>query len=222
MSGPVADGTGPGDGAERGGVIELEKTASGASRRDPPPQAGGGGRAGRFWSSRRIPAALTAAVLTGATGLLLYDIAAVRAGHSAMYWRRRLAEQLAQQPLSETWVQVAACAAMALGVWLLLLALTPGLRALLPMRRGGTVRAGLDREAAGLALRDRAMEVSGVQSARVRMGRRKARVRARSHFRALDEVRDDLEAALDARVGDLGLARRPSLKVDVHRPKKKG
>jgi hypothetical protein len=40
--------------------------------------------------------------------------------------------------LSETWVVVAACVAMALGVWLLLLALTSGLRALLPMRRDST------------------------------------------------------------------------------------
>ncbi|MFJ5101802.1 DUF6286 domain-containing protein [Streptomyces sp. NPDC088554] len=186
---------------------------------------GGGGEAGagRFWSARRIPAALTALVLLGATGLLLYDIAAVRAGHDAMSWRRQLADQLARQPLDEVWVLVAAAVAMALGVWLLVLALTPGLRGLLPMRRDSAqVRAGLDREAAELALRDRAMEVSGVQSARVRMRRSKVNVRAHSHFRALDDVHADLATALGTGIGELGLDRTPSLTVRVRRPAKKG
>ncbi len=56
---------------------------------------------------------------------------------------------------------------------------------------------GLHRDAAATVLRDRAMEVAGVQSARVRMRRRKARVRALSHFRELDDVRTDLDGALD-------------------------
>ncbi|MFJ1600992.1 DUF6286 domain-containing protein [Streptomyces sp. NPDC088261] len=182
-----------------------------------------GGRAGRFWSARRIPAAIAAAIILGAAGLVLYDVAAVRAGHHAMYWRRRLAEELAEQPLDETWLMLSACVAMALGVWLMLLALTPGLRALLPMRRDfGHVRAGLDRSAAAQVLRDRAMEVSGVRSARVRVRRRKARVRALSHFRELDDVRADLDSALGAGLGELGLARPLALSVRVRRPKKKG
>ncbi|MFJ5226148.1 DUF6286 domain-containing protein [Streptomyces sp. NPDC088400] len=182
-----------------------------------------GGRAGRFWSTRRIPAALTALVVLGAAGLLLYDVAAVRAGRPAMYWRRELAGQLAQQPLDQTWVLVAAAVAMALGLWLLVLALTPGLRGVLPMRRDSTrVRAGLDRQAAALALRDRAMEVSGVQTARVKVSRSRAKVRADSHFRALDDVRDDLDVALGTGIRELGLAKPPTLTVHVRRPVKKG
>ncbi|NEE31491.1 hypothetical protein G3M53_39385, partial [Streptomyces sp. SID7982] len=84
------------------------------------------------------------------------------------------------------------------------------------------VRAALDRTAAALVLRDRAVEVSGVQSVRVRMGRRKAKVRALSHFRELDDVRTDLDAALENAVRELGLARPPALSVQVHRPAKKG
>ncbi|MEV7091074.1 DUF6286 domain-containing protein [Streptomyces sp. NPDC093085] len=180
------------------------------------------GRAGRFWSSRRVPAALTALVLLGATGLLLYDIAAVRAGHHAMYWRRALAHQLGRQPLDEVWVLVAAAVAVLLGLWLLALALTPGLRRLLPMRReSATVRAGLDRQAAELALRDRAMEVSGVRSATVRLRRSRATVSATAHFRPLADVRADLEQVLDDGIGELGLDRRPGLRVRVHRPARK-
>ncbi|CAM5665053.1 hypothetical protein SCALM49S_03033 [Streptomyces californicus] len=84
------------------------------------------------------------------------------------------------------------------------------------------VRAGLDRTAAALVLRDRAVEVPGVQSVRVGVGRRKAKVRALSHFRELDDVREDLNSVLEKAVRELGLARAPALSVHVHRPPKKG
>lgn len=185
-----------------------------------------GRSARRFWSARRIPAALVALLSAAAVGLLLYDVAAVRAGRSAMRWRRRLAEELATRPLDDIWVIVGAAVAMALGLWLFLLAVTPGLRRLLPMRRPtgipGTeqVRAGLDRRAAALVLRDRAMQVPGVQSTRVDVGRRKVKARAWAHFRDLEEVRTDLDATLGEAVTFLGLARQPALTVHVRRPKK--
>ncbi|MGX1884110.1 DUF6286 domain-containing protein [Streptomyces sp. NPDC055287] len=183
----------------------------------------GGGKAGRFWSPRRVPAALVALVVLGGVGLLLYDIAAVRAGHPAMRWRRELADDLATRPLDDVWVLVGAGVAAALGLWLLLFAVTPGLRAVLPMRRtSADARAGIDRKAAAMMLRDRAMEVSGVQSARVKVGRSKVRVRALSHFRELDDVRADLDTVLAAGIRQLGLAGRPGLSVHVGRPAKKG
>jgi hypothetical protein len=208
-------------------VSELDQSASAAryerSQKSATVVEGAGGKASRFWSARRIPATIVSLILLGAAGLLLYDIAAVRAGHPAMYWRRKLAEQLAKQPLNETWVVVGACVAMAVGVWLILLALTPGLRALLPMRRDFPhVRAGLDREAASLVLRDRAMEVSGVRSVRVRMKHAKVTVHARSHFRELDDVRADLDGAVSTGIDELGLSRPLGLSVHVRRPTKKG
>ncbi|MFI1527397.1 DUF6286 domain-containing protein [Streptomyces griseus] len=195
-----------------------------ADRREPVPTLEqGDGSAGRFWSARRVPAALLALVLLGAAGLLLYDIAAVRADHPAMQWRRSLADGLAERQLDDVAVLVGAGVAALIGLWLILLALTPGLRDLLPMRRDrADVRAGLDRTAAALVLRDRSVEVSGVQSVRVRMGRRRAKVRALSHFRELDDVRTDLDAVLEKAVRELGLARPPAVSVEVHRPAKKG
>jgi hypothetical protein len=180
----------------------------------------------RFWSGRRIPAALAALLSAAAVGFLLYDVVAVRAGRNAMRWRRRLAEELATRPLDDVWMIVGAAVAMALGLWLFLLAVTPGLRRLLPMQRPtgipGTedVRAGLDRRAAALVLRDRAVQVPGVQSAQVDVGRRKVKAHARAHFRDLEEVRADLEADLGEAVTSLGLARQPTLAVRVRRPKK--
>ncbi|PIM66807.1 hypothetical protein CTU88_41305 [Streptomyces sp. JV178] len=180
----------------------------------------------RFWSTRRVPAALVALLSAATTGLLLYDVVSVRAGRSAMRWRWRLVEELASRPLDDVWMIVGAVVAMALGLCLFLLAVTPGLRRLLPMRQPAgipgkrEVRAGLDRRAAGLVLRDRAVRVAGVQSAQVAVGRRKVKARARAHFRDLEEVRADMDATLGEAVTFLGLVRQPTLTVRVRRPKK--
>ncbi|ORT57516.1 DUF6286 domain-containing protein [Streptomyces sp. CB03238] len=190
-------------------VPVLEKTGVGTAR--------------RFWSVRRVPAALLALLVLAGAGLLLYDVAAVRAGRPGMRWRRALADELATRPLDNLWVLIGAVVAIGLGVWLLVLAATPGLRAVLPMRRAeGPLRAGLGREAVEIVLRDRAMAVAGVQAVRVRARRRKAVVRAVSHFRELDDVRADLDDALRAAVGELDLARPPDLSVHVVRPARKG
>ncbi|MFE0047756.1 DUF6286 domain-containing protein [Streptomyces albireticuli] len=213
---------GPADGSGSG-------SAPGPGRGDGVPEAPPGGpedgpvgRAGRFWSVRRLPAALVAAVVLGTAGLFLYDVAAVRAGRPAMSWRRRLAHELASRRLDDVWILAGAAVAVLAGLWLIALAVTPGLRRVLPMRREhADVRAGLDRGAAALVLRDRAMEVAGVRSVRVDVGRRRVRARARSHFRDLDEVRADLDTVLADGVRQLGLARRPGLSVSVRRPAKR-
>ncbi|KOY53876.1 MULTISPECIES: DUF6286 domain-containing protein [unclassified Streptomyces] len=177
-------------------------------------------RARRFRSARRVPAALTALAVLGVAGLFLYDLAAVRAGRPGMEWRRELAHQLERQTPADPWVLVCAGALAVAGAVLLFLALTPGLRGILPMRTADPdagVRAGLARKAAALVLRDRAMEVSGVQSARVAVGRSHVAVRAASHFRELDDVRADLEAVLAVGIEELGLAHAPQPRVRVTR-----
>ncbi|WP_217162728.1 DUF6286 domain-containing protein [Streptomyces sp. AC512_CC834] len=232
MSEPQGFGTGEGStqrlpvvepGTEPGRTPSLDKRAPGTTDTADTTGASESGRAGRFWSARRVPAGIVALLLLLLAGIFLYDIAAVRAGRSALGWRRDLARQLADRPVDDTWALVGAGVAAALGLWLVVLALTPGLRRLLPMRRTRPdVRAGLHRNAAAEVLRDRAMEVSGVQSARVRMRRRKARVRALSHFRELDDVRAEVDGALDDAVRGLGLARPPAVSLRVARPGRKG
>lgn len=205
----------------------LDKTPDTADERNgpaPDPAAtdrADDGRTGRFWSARRVPAAVVALVLLAAAGLLLYDVVAVRAHHPAMAWRRWLARELATLHLDNPWVLAAAALALVLGIWLIVLALTPGLRQVLPMRpTAPDLRAGLDRAAAALVLRDRAMEVAGVQSVRMKVGRRKAKAHAVSHFRELEEVRADLDIALGEGLRQLGLAHRIGLTLHVRRPKK--
>ncbi|MEU0656752.1 DUF6286 domain-containing protein [Streptomyces albogriseolus] len=183
--------------------------------------ASGGRR--RFWSARRVPAGLLALVILAIAGVFLYDIAAVRAHRPGMSWRHDLARQLDERQLDDVWVLTGAAVAAALGLWLLVLALTPGLRSVLTMRRAHPdVRAGLDRDAAATVLRDRALEVAGVQSVRVAVKRKRTDVRAVSHFRDLDDVRDDLTAVLEAAIRGLGLARPSPLSLHVRRPGRKG
>ncbi|MGA5886766.1 DUF6286 domain-containing protein [Streptomyces cellulosae] len=187
--------------------------------------ASGGHRRGhrRFWSARRVPAGLLALAVLVIAGWFLYDIAAVRAHRPGMSWRHELARQLAERQLDDVWVLTGATVAAALGLWLLVLALTPGLRSVLTMHRAHPdVRAGLDRDAAAMVLRDRALEVAGVQSVRVAVKRRRTDVRAVSHFRDLDEVRKDLTAVLEGAIRGLGLARPSPLTLRVRRPGRKG
>lgn len=196
---------------------------SGALRYAPAADEPGAVRAKRFWAGRRVPSALTAAVVLALSGLFLYDVASVRSGRKAMRWRKKLADELATRHLDDVWVILGAAVCAALGLWLLVLALTPGERSVLPMARRGAagVRAGLDRHAAALTLRDRAMEVAGVRWARVTVGRRRIKARAATHFRELTDVRRDLTTALEDAVGQLGLARSPSLHVHVRPAEKK-
>ncbi|MGW2744186.1 DUF6286 domain-containing protein [Streptomyces sp. NPDC001450] len=197
-------------------VLDIDKTP------DAPPALLPEG-SGRFWSARRVPAGIVALCLLAGAAVFLYDIAAVRAHRPAMHWRRALARQLAGRPLDDPWVLAGAGIVAALGLWLIVLALTPGLRDLLPMRRPHPdVRAGLRCEAAAQVLRDRAIEVSGVRAVRVRMRRKRADVRVVSHFRGLDDVRADLDAVLTDAVRGLGLSRPPALSVHVRRPGRKG
>ncbi|GFH35313.1 DUF6286 domain-containing protein [Streptomyces pacificus] len=224
MSEPVKESAPGGEPAGPPGA-EPDGSASDAADRPPPGTAEEEGAAGRFWSRRRVPAGLLALVVAAGAGLLLFDIASVRAGRPAMRWRRSLADELASRPLDDVWVSAGAAAAVLVGAWLVVLAVTPGLRNLLPMRRRADatgVRAGLDRDAAELVLRDRAVAVSGVQSVRVRVRRSRVAVRAESHFRELEEVRSDLHTALGDGIRELGLARRPALSVRVRRPARKG
>ncbi|MGE7391628.1 DUF6286 domain-containing protein [Streptomyces sp. NPDC004126] len=164
----------------------------------------------RFRSPRRVPAAITALVVLAVAGLFLYDLAAVRAHRPGMRWRRELGALL------ERYTPAGALLVLA-GAGLLLLALTPGLRGVLPMRTESGVRAGIGRRAAALVLRDRAMEVAGVRSVRVRVGRTRVGVRATSHFRELDDVRADLDQVLAVGIGELGLAHPPRTRIRLRR-----
>ncbi|MET7355045.1 DUF6286 domain-containing protein [Streptomyces mirabilis] len=186
----------------------------------PPDSAAGehdtGHRTHRPWSARRTPAALVASVILVAAAAALFDVVAVRAGRPAAAWRRHLAGELATRSLDDVWVLTGAAVATALGIWLIVLALTPGLRHQLPLRSPAPgLRASLDRDGAADLLRDAAMRVPGVSTARVRVRRHRVKARADVRFRDPQQVKDDLTTVLDEERDQLALARPPHIVVRV-------
>ncbi|MFD7370239.1 DUF6286 domain-containing protein [Streptomyces mirabilis] len=176
----------------------------------------GGDRTHRPWSARRVPAALVASVILVAAVAALVDVVAVRAGRPAAAWRRHLADELATRPLDDVWVLTGAAVAAVLGIWLIVLALTPGLRHWLPLRSPAPgLRASLDRDGAADLLRDAAMRVPGVSRARVRVRRHRVKARADARFRDPQQVKEDLTAVLGEERDQLVLARPPRIVVRV-------
>ncbi|MFF4845421.1 DUF6286 domain-containing protein [Streptomyces collinus] len=169
----------------------------------------------RLWSARRIPAAVAACVIGVVAGAALIDVVAVRAGRRAAAWRQEVADALASRPVDDVWMLTGAALAVVVGGWLVVLALTPGLRRLMPMRSPAKVRAQLDRASAAVLLRDAALRVPGIRTARIRMGRRRILARADVHFRDPQQVKTDLTAALGEERDRLALSRPPRIAVRV-------
>lgn len=202
-------------------VDRLETSA--AAPAGPPPEGSGGPAVRRRpWSPRGVTAAVTAALgaLLCAALLFLTVTAATGTAPDARVarWTARLDDGLAAVQASDTAVLAAGAVVAAAGLWLLVLALTPGARRRARMAGlSGDVRAVLDRRAVRLLLRDAAVDVPGVAAARVRGRRRRARVRATVAFGDLDDRRAELSRALTERVDHLGLVRPPRLRVRVKR-----
>ncbi len=175
----------------------------------------------RPWSTRRNASALTALVLTGAGGALLYEEVYIHTGHTAHRWRTWITDALADHSLNNHWVIAGSAVACVLGLWLLLLALTPGRRSVLPMTGAGTngVRAVLERSAAVALLHRATLEVNGVKGAKVRVGRRRALIRAVVGFGAHEQAAEELTRHLSAERDRMGVVRPPTVKVKVRSSK---
>ncbi|MEU5213646.1 DUF6286 domain-containing protein [Streptomyces sp. NPDC020742] len=169
---------------------------------------------------------MAASLILLTAGALLFEAIWIRTGHRATAWWTSLTDQLATRTLGNLWILTGAAVAAALGLWLIILALTPGLRHQLPLRVPNNSRirmhAVLARKGAALLLlRDAAMRVPGVSTVRVRVRRRRITVRAGVGFRDTADVKDDLTGTLRREERDqLALARPPRLRVRVRRSTK--
>ncbi|MEN8652411.1 DUF6286 domain-containing protein [Streptomyces sp. 21So2-11] len=206
------------------GITRLRPGAD-IPRQEPAPDPGGPpeqpgptvGRARRrAWSARRLPAALLASAGAALCGALLYD-ALTSGGDTAIRLQEGALDRLADTGYTGARVAAAGACAALLGMWLIVVALTPGARRRLPMAAPSPgVRAELDRGGARSLLRDAALEVPGVSAARVRV-RRRMRVGARVTvaFGDPDAVRAAVATRLDAALLALGTARPGRLRVRV-------
>ena len=175
----------------------------------PPPS-----RVRRPRAPRTLATALVVVAVVVVGGALLYDVVAVRTGHSARPWRAHLADELATRHLDDVWVLLGAGVAVLLGGWLCRLAFAPGLRRWLPLRPAARTDAVIDRAGVGALLVTRADEVPGVEGTTVRINRRRVRV-------AIAGPADPaaVQRSLAAELDRIGLAR--PLRLDVRtRPAK--
>jgi uncharacterized alkaline shock family protein YloU len=164
----------------------------------------------RPWSARRVPALLVAFAGAAGAAYLLSEAVARRTGHAVLpaLAQPDVLHRVATTSPADPAALLAGAVALGCGLWLLGAAVLPGLRDRLPMTvRTADTRAVLDRSAVRLLLRDRALAVPGVTSVRVRVGRRRARVRARAGYGELAFVRAELSTAVDEMLDSLGLAR---------------
>jgi Family of unknown function (DUF6286) len=166
-----------------------------------------------FRPSRKVPAAVTAVLLTAAA--LATAIAAVaaatrgRAQQPPLTWLTPLGRARWDDPAT----LITAAVACLLGLLLLALALTPGRPRLIalasedPQTVTGITRAGLRRHLATVAV-----GVDGVSRARVRLGRRRVQVKAATPLRDARELPGQVTQALTTRLEEL----RPLRPVRVH------
>ncbi|MFI5763440.1 DUF6286 domain-containing protein [Streptomyces sp. NPDC051563] len=215
-------------GTARGPAVDLAKPPAHPAFRSPAP-AGADGTAVnhaarvpyRWWSARRIPAALTAVLVMAGSGLVICDIVAVGHEHLPRWDQSLVVRRLTDHPLGSAWPVLAAGLCATLGLWLVVLALTAGRRRLLPLRgkdqdQEQLLRASLDRASAADAMRDAALSVPGVTAARVRL-RRRITVRAVSSFGDPHQIDTDLSQALNRALDGLCLAHSPALTLRTRR-----
>ncbi|MDX8029417.1 DUF6286 domain-containing protein [Lentzea sp. BCCO 10_0856] len=161
-------------------------------------------------SRRALPATLTALVLLAASVLVAVSAIQLALGEAPLLSYDALAGRLHDTTWSAPEMAVASGVATAIGLVLLLVAVVPGRARTAPLddRTAVSVR-GLRN-----ALRT-AAHVDGVESAAVKVRRRRVKTVVRTRRSVPDGLGDAVRAALEQRVGELALARPPQVVVRV-------
>lgn len=172
---------------------------------------------GRWWSGRRTPVALLTSSAALVCGALAVDLVEVHMAHrAAAAWRVSAMHWLSGHGPGDPAVVIAGGLTALLGVWMIVLAVTPGLRHRSTVRtEAARVDAAVDRSAIGSLVRDTAGDVPGITAVRVRVRRRRITVRARLAFGDRAEASAAVTAAAHAAVSSCRLRRAPRVRVTV-------
>lgn len=161
-------------------------------------------------SRRALPATLTALVLLAVSAVVAVSAIQLALGEAPLLPYDALVGRLHDTAWSANEVAVAGGVAAAIGLLLLLVAVVPGRARTAPLdqRTAVSVR-GLRN-----ALRS-AAHVDGVESAAVKVRRRRVKTVVRTRRAVADGLGDAVRAALEQRVGELALVRPPQVVVRV-------
>lgn len=165
---------------------------------------------------RGAPAVLTAVALLAAC--VLVATAAVQAilGEPALIDYRAAADSLHTTRWNDVGPLVVGCAAVVLGLVLLLAAVLPGKPTVLPLRDGETAfESGASRRSYRSTLRAAASGVDGVSGAALSVGRRRVSAVVRTERTTTDGLADAVRASLDHRLDQIAPEDRPELKIKI-------
>ncbi|MFI8347755.1 DUF6286 domain-containing protein [Streptomyces sp. NPDC085596] len=171
----------------------------------------------RWWAQRRLPLGVLTLLATLTCGALATDLILVHTGHRpAAAWRTGALHWLYVHGPGEPPVTVAALGCALLGVWLIVLAVTPGRRGLLTAHSPApATRVAVDRAAVAALLRDTAAGTEGIDTVAVRVRRRRATVRAALVFGDRAAAREQITDAARRALAECGLRRPLRLRVAV-------
>ncbi|MFJ6086776.1 DUF6286 domain-containing Asp23/Gls24 family envelope stress response protein [Streptomyces sp. NPDC092369] len=198
-------------------ALSASKTVDTTADREEVPEAAAGDRTPlRWWSQRRLPMALLTLAIALAAGALASDLILVHTAHRpAAAWRTGAVHWLAHHGPGDTSVAVAAGAIAVLGALMIVLALSPGRRGLLPIASAPRVRAAVDRSTIAALVRDAVGATAGIGRVRVRVRRRRVAVRTSLAFGDRTAARHEVTAAAQRVIDGCELRRAPRLSVSV-------
>ncbi|MFG3583110.1 DUF6286 domain-containing Asp23/Gls24 family envelope stress response protein [Streptomyces sp. NPDC047990] len=183
------------------------------------PRSEGGDRRAprRRWSRRRVPTTAVLLMGTVSFGAVALDMIRVRITHRpAAAWRTGTLNWLTGHGPGDTQVVLAGGGLALLGLWLTVLAVTPGRRRLLTLAAPGTcLDAAADRSAVAASVRSAVADVPGIGPVDVRVRRRRVVVRAGLAFGDRDTAHDQVAAATRRILGGWRPRHAPRVRIMV-------
>ncbi|NNN29676.1 Asp23/Gls24 family envelope stress response protein [Streptomyces sp. S3(2020)] len=171
----------------------------------------------RWWSPRRLPMALLTLAAAVACGALAFDVVQVHLAHRpAASWRTDALHWLSRHDPGDPAVAFGATGLAALGLLLIVVAVTPGHRRLLTLTSSAPrLRAAMDRTAVAALVRHAVAGTQGISEVKVRVRRRSVTVRARLAFGDRAGAQHQVECAARRTLDSCGLRRGPRLRTRV-------
>ncbi|WP_280370721.1 DUF6286 domain-containing protein [Nocardia wallacei] len=152
---------------------------------------------------RVIPAVVVALALVAVCVLVAVSAIQKLSDTKELVSYDSVATRLHDTTWGSAWVLGGGITIAVLGLLLLAVALWPGRPVVLPLESAEGVDAGITRRSLRAAVRDATDSVDGLESSRVRLGRKKIRVKARTR-RPESEVGSAVRAAIDERLALVG------------------
>ncbi|WP_280267553.1 DUF6286 domain-containing protein [Nocardia wallacei] len=167
--------------------------------------------------SRAVPAAAVALALLAVCAVAVLSLVQRLTGAREFVSYDAVVNRLHEIAWESPWVAVASGGAVLAGLLLLALAVLPGRPVVVPLTADDEITAGVLRRGLHAALRDAALSVEGVHSARVRLRRKTVRVTARTGHAHPADLPDAVCAAVDERITRIGPHPTPRVSTRLRR-----